>query len=132
MEARRLIEGMEKNYRVSDSEMEVMKMLWRQKEGIKQSQLLDLFTKEGKEWKRQTLNTFLSRLETKGLVIRERGLVRAAVEEEEYNFSQAQNAIDNMYGGKLSNFVAAFIRRNAVNKEDLEELNVYLKELENK
>lgn len=123
---------MEKNYRVSDSEMEVMKMLWRQKEGIKQSQLLDLFTKEGKEWKRQTLNTFLSRLETKGLVIRERGLVRAAVEEEEYNFSQAQNAIDNMYGGKLSNFVAAFIRRNAVNKEDLEELNVYLKELENK
>ena len=71
---------MERNYRVSDSEMEVMKMLWRQKEGIKQSQLLDLFTKEGKEWKRQTLNTFLSRLETKGLVIRERGLVRAAVE----------------------------------------------------
>ena len=94
--------------------------------------MLDLFTKEGKEWKRQTLNTFLSRLETKGLVIRERGLVRAAVEEEEYNFSQAQNAIDNMYSGKLSNFVAAFIRRNAVNKEDLEELNVYLKELENK
>ena len=45
---------------------------------------------------------------------------------------QAQNAIDNMYGGKLSNFVAAFIRRNAVNKEDLEELNVYLTELENK
>lgn len=126
------MEGMERNYRVSDSEMEVMKMLWRQKEGIKQSQLLDLFTKEGKEWKRQTLNTFLSRLETKGLVIRERGLVRAAVEEEEYNFSQAQNAIDNMYSGKLSNFVAAFIRRNAVNKEDLEELNVYLKELENK
>ena len=123
---------MERNYRVSDSEMEVRKMLWRQKEGIKQSQLLDLFTKEGKEWKRQTLNTFLSRLETKGLVIRERGLVRAAVEEEEYNFSQAQNAIDNMYSGKLSNFVAAFIRRNAVNKEDLEELNVYLKELENK
>ena len=123
---------MERNYRVSDSEMEVMKMLWRQKEGIKQSQLLDLFTKEGKEWKRQTLNTFLSRLETKGLVIRERGLVRAAVEEEEYNFSQAQNAIDNMYGGKLSNYVAAFIRRNAVNKEDLEELNVYLTELENK
>ena len=123
---------MERNYRVSDSEMEVMKMLWRQKEGIKQSQLLDLFTKEGKEWKRQTLNTFLSRLETKGLVIRERGLVRAAVEEEEYNFSQAQNAIDNMYSGKLSNFVAAFIRRNAVNKEDREELNVYLKELENK
>ena len=123
---------MERNYRVSDSEMEVMKMLWRQKEGIKQSQLLDLFTKEGNEWKRQTLNTFLSRLETKGLVIRERGLVRAAVEEEEYNFSQAQNAIDNMYGGKLSNFVAAFIRRNAVNKEDLEELNVYLTELENK
>ena len=115
---------MERNYRVSDSEMEVMKMLWRQKEGIKQSQLLDLFTKEGKEWKRQTLNTFLSRLETKGLVIRERGLVRAAVEEEEYNFSQAQNAIDNMYGGKLSNFVAAFIRRNAVNKEDLDRKSV--------
>ncbi len=29
MEARRLMEGMERNYRVSDSEMEVMKMLWK-------------------------------------------------------------------------------------------------------
>lgn len=118
---------MEKNYRISDSELEVMRMLWKQTEGIRQSQLLELFNKEGKEWKRQTLNTFLSRLEAKGLVIREKGLVWAGCEEEEYSFEQAKAAIDHLYDGKISNFVAAFLKKNAISGEEMKELNEYLK-----
>lgn len=119
---------MKSEYQVSDSELEVMKMLWQQKESIKQSQLLQLFENEGKEWKRQTLNTFLSRLEGKGLIKREKGLVSVVCDEEEYNFSQVKSAIDNLYGGKLSNFMAAFIKKEAVSKEDAEELYQYLRQ----
>lgn len=123
---------MERKYQISDSELEVMRMLWKQTEGIKQSQLLELFAAEGKEWKRQTLNTFLSRLETKGLIIREKGLVWAGCEEEEYNYAQVKGAIDNLYGGKLGDFLAAFIKKNAVSREEVRELGEYLNGLQNK
>ncbi len=123
---------MKSEYQISDSELEVMKMLWQQKESIKQSQLFQLFENEGKEWKRQTLNTFLSRLEGKGLIKREKGMVSVVCDEEEYNFAQVKSAIDNLYGGKLSSFIAAFIKKEAVSKEDAEELNQYLKTLKKK
>ena len=57
-------------YSMTEAESEVMEKLWDQEESIKQSHLLTLFEEDGKEWKRQTLNTFLSRLEEKGFVIR--------------------------------------------------------------
>ena len=120
---------MEKNYHASESELEVMRMLWKQTEGIKQSQLLELFTAEGQEWKRQTLNTFLARLETKGLVIREKGLVWAGCTAEEYGYAQVKGAIDELYDGKLVNFLAALVRKNAVSKEEVREMSEYLKGL---
>ncbi len=44
-----------------------MEKLLEQTESIKQSALLALFMEDGKAWKRQILNTFLERLEKKGL-----------------------------------------------------------------
>ena len=119
---------MKSKYNISDSEREVMEMLWKQKEAIKQSELLTLFAKEGKEWKRQTLNTFLARLEEKELVVRESRMVKAAYTEEEYNCLQMKEAIGQMYGGKLSNFVLAFTKEHGISKEDEEELFRLLQE----
>lgn len=113
---------MKNKYSISDAEREVLEMLWKQTESIKQSQLLLLFEEDGKEWKRQTLNTFLSRLEEKGLVKRENRMVSAVYGKEEYDCLQMKEAIDNLYGGKLSNFVAAFAKRNTISEEDAEEL----------
>lgn len=110
------------NYNMSDAEREVMEKLWEQAESIKQSSLLALFTEEGKAWKRQTLNTFLERLEKKGLVIRENRMVKASCSKEEYNLMQMQTAIDYMYDGKLSNFVAAFAKINAIDEKEAENL----------
>lgn len=113
---------------ISEAELEVMEKLWDQEDSIKQSQLLALFEADGKEWKRQTLNTFLSRLEDKGLVERENRLVRAVYSREEYNYMQMKSAIDHMYEGKLSNLVAAFVKKNTINESEAEAL---LKIIEN-
>lgn len=113
---------MRSKYHISDTEYEVLKMLWKQKESVRQSQLLELFQKEGKEWKRQTLNTFLSRLEEKGLVKREKGMVCASLGEEEFKFCQMQNALERLYDGRISSFVAAFQKKQALSKEEVEEL----------
>lgn len=82
---------------VSDAELEVMEMLWDQKSAIKQSQLLTLFNEDGKTWKRQTLNTFLSRLEDKGLIKRENRLVEPLCGREEYYNMQMKAVIERMY-----------------------------------
>ena len=113
---------------MSDSEQEVMEKLWDQGPSIKQSQLLTLFEEDGKEWKRQTLNTFLSRLEEKGLVKRENRMFEPVYSREQYNFMQMQEAINHMYGGKISNFVAAFTKENGIDHKEAEEL---IKILEN-
>lgn len=109
-------------FNISEAEQEVMEKLWDQEDSIKQSQLLALFEADGKEWKRQTLNTFLSRLEDKGLVERENRMVKAVYSREEYNCMQMKAAIDHMYEGRLSNFVAAFVKKNTVSKNDVKEL----------
>lgn len=123
---------MRSKYNISDSEREVMEMLWKQKAEIKQSALLELFQKEGKEWKRQTLNTFLSRLEEKGLVVRQSRMVKATYAEEEMNQLIMKEAIDTMYQGKISNFVMAFAEREGLQESDVKELekliNKYTKE----
>ena len=113
---------MKKIYNLSDAEMEVMEKLWDQEGGIKQSQLLALFEADGKEWKRQTLNTFLSRLEGKGLVKRENRIVEVVYSREEYNDMQMKTVIDQVYGGKLSNLVAAFVKRNSISEGETEKL----------
>lgn len=112
---------------ISAAEREVMEKLWDQQGGIKQSQLLALFEADGKEWKRQTLNTFLSRLEDKGLVERKNRVVTPVYSREEYNYMQMKAAVDHMYGGRLSNFVAAFARKNTINESEAQELIDILK-----
>ncbi len=113
---------MKSKYNFSDSEREVMEMLWKQDAEIKQSALLVLFQKEGKEWKRQTLNTFLSRLEEKGVVVRQSRMVKAAYTEEEMNRLIMKEAIDTMYQGKISNFVMAFAEKGGLQKDDVKAL----------
>ena len=118
--------NMKKFYDVSDAEMEVMEKLWEQEGGIKQSELLALFEADGKTWKRQTLNTFLSRLEEKGLLKRENRIVKVVYSREEYNGMQMKTVIDHMYGGRLSNFVASFIKRNSISESEMKELIEFL------
>lgn len=113
---------MKKSFNISDAEQQVMEKLWEQEGGLKQSQLLSLFEADGKEWKRQTLNTFLSRLEDKGLVKRENRLVWATYSREEFNYMQMKAAIDHMYEGRLSNLVAAFVKKNTINEKEAQEL----------
>lgn len=117
---------MKKIYDVSDAEMEVMEKLWEQEGGIKQSELLALFEADGKTWKRQTLNTFLARLEEKGLLKRENRIVKVVYSREEYNGMQMKTVIDHMYGGRLSNFVASFVKKNSISESETKELIEFL------
>lgn len=109
-------------FHVTEAEQEVLEKLWDYEEGIRQPQLLALFTAEGKEWKRQTLNTFLSRLEEKGLVTRENRIAKPRYTREEYHYMQVKSDIDTFYGGQVSRFLAAFKKDKQLKKGDSEEM----------
>jgi len=113
---------MRRNTFASEAEREVLEKLWDLDGGIKQSKLLALFEADGKEWKRQTLNTFLSRLEEKGLVTRENRIVRPNYSREEYHYNQLKAAIDDLYDGHLCEFVAAFVKKNTISENEAAEL----------
>ncbi|MBD5491454.1 MAG: BlaI/MecI/CopY family transcriptional regulator [Lachnospiraceae bacterium] len=107
---------------ISDSELEVMEMLWKQGSRIKQTELLAVSVASGKNWKRQTLNTFLSRLESKGLVKRANRTVETIYSRDEYSYIQVKAAIDCLYDGQLSDFMLAFAQNNEITEKNAKEL----------
>ena len=80
------------NYRLSESEEQIMSFLWENNGPVKTGMIMDYFWKTvGKDWKRQTLNTLLIRLEDKGVIIRRRGIVEAKYTKEELLHIECQD-----------------------------------------
>lgn len=109
---------------LSDSEMEIMKVIWELAGPVTTSQLLELFAYKG--WKVQTLSTFLTRLTEKGVLRAEkRGknkLYSPALTQADYHKQEAKYVIDSMYHGSLLDFLAAFYGGQGISKTELEEL----------
>lgn len=111
---------------LSETEMKLMKVIWRMGRPVKSNELLDIFfEKEGKEWKGQTIATFLSRLVDKGLLIIEReGRPNTYIPRlsfKEYKRREAQNVLKTMYQGSINSFLATLYDDN-ISPEELEEL----------
>ena len=117
-------------YNISDAERDVMEVLWQFPEGIKQSALLEAVNASGKDWKRQTLNTLITRLMEKGLINRESRHVCAAMTKAEYCNLQVEEVIADVYGGKFGGLVLAFAQSGKITKEDVGELKKLLTEYE--
>ena len=104
------------------TELEVMETLWKLESKMKQPQLLQVFEANGKSWKRQTLNTFLTRLENKGLVKREKGFVEPVYNRREFGYRQMKLAIEYLFDGSLCDMVLAYTERGAIKKKEAKEL----------
>lgn len=120
------------SYKLAAAEQEVMKVLWENGGTLSTGDLLDQMKLRGKNWKRQTLNTLLARLEEKGVVNRPRAMVEASMSEKELKQLQAKEILDNFYGGKLKNFCAALIGDAKLNAQEAASLNNMIDELQKK
>ncbi|MCM1185208.1 MAG: BlaI/MecI/CopY family transcriptional regulator [Lachnoclostridium sp.] len=109
-------------YKISDAEQSVLEMLWKCGGEIKQTELLQQFEESGKEWKRQTLNTLITRLAEKGLVTRENRVVKAVFSEKEFYNRKMEEMIDRTYYGKLSSFISAFTEYRGISEEEMQEI----------
>lgn len=93
--------------KLTDTEMEVMQVIWKLNRSVTSSELLEIFSE--KSWKGQTINTFLSKLVDKGLLSVTRGKWRVnhyspCVTFKEYKKREAKSVLDTMYQGSMTTF----------------------------
>lgn len=118
---------------LSNTEYEIMKVLWELKEPIMATTLLDYFNENfNKNWKIQTLSTFLARLTKKGLIESKREgrsyIFWSVMTENEYKKNQAKNVLQNMYQGSLLNFLSALSGKEKLSQEEVNDLNKWIEE----
>lgn len=120
---------MKDSYRIADAERDVMEILWARSGLISTRELLSIMNEKGKNWKRQTLNTLLFRLEDKKIVVRRRGYVEAALSETELLQKQTQELLNNFYGGRFRNFCAALAGNDTITDAEADKLEALIDEL---
>lgn len=120
--------------KLSETEMEVMQIIWECSHPITSSELLDIFTeKKGKEWKGQTIATFLARLVEKGVLISTKKQGRTniylpRISPEEYRSKEAKSLLENLYKGSVKNFLATLYDGKELTKDDVTELRRWFAE----
>ena len=111
--------------RLSETETEVMHVIWGLASPVTVAQLLAIF-EQSKGWKTSTLSTILARLIDKGFLSKEmQGKINyysAKLSLPAYRKHEAQNLLANLYGGNIKNFVAALVDDEGISKQDMEDL----------
>lgn len=111
---------------LSETEMKLMKEIWNIGRPVTSNELLEIFSeKEEKEWKGQTIATFLSRLVDKGVLLLERegrpNTYVPRISFKVYKKREAQNLLDTMYKGSVKNFLAT-LYDDKVSSDELDEI----------
>ncbi|MCM1187629.1 MAG: BlaI/MecI/CopY family transcriptional regulator [Lachnoclostridium sp.] len=109
-------------YDMSTTEREIMEVLWEKGEKTMVRDIMDIFLERGKHWKRQTLNTFLARLEEKELITREPGRVEACFSKKVYQSRCCQEILELKFDGKFTNFFCAFYDGKPITEQEADEM----------
>lgn len=121
---------MKDDLKISESEWQLMELLWENGE-LTQPQLMQLL---GKKWNKNTVHTFLTRLCTKGYleVDREQSphIYRARVGREDCERQERQSFLERVYQGSVSRMVASFVKDADLKKEEVEALKKMLEEID--
>lgn len=120
---------MTKAQKISEAEMEVMKIIWSHGKGITSGEILQQLNKE-KSWKPTTIFTFLSRLVEKGVLKAEKrgksNLYTPLMSEKEYLCFEAKSFLNSTHRGSIKSFIAALYEGDGISKEEIEELKSWL------
>ncbi len=115
--------------RISDSELEVMKLLWQAEGALPVTEIREKLQR-AKGWEATTVKTLVSRLVSKGALRQERRNVfyySPLITEREYNAWATDSLIRRLYNGSARELVAALVRSEGLTQQDIEELRTMFK-----
>ena len=117
--------------RISETEWEVMKVLWA-KAPRSAGEVIETLTSTDPTWHPRTVKTFLTRLVgKKALGFRKEGrsyLYRPLVKETECVAAASDSFLDRVFGGSLKPMLAHFVEQRRLSPEEIRELKNLLDE----
>lgn len=115
--------------RISEAEWEVLGVLWK-KAPLTAAQVFEALP--GRQWKLNTVRTFLARLEAKGAVrAEESGPVKtfsAVLSREECVSDASQSFLERVFEGATASLLVHFAKSKRLSAAELAELEAILKE----
>ena len=111
-------------YKITGSELEVMKLLWRAENALPITEIREKLQKT-KGWEPATIKTLVGRLVNKGVVRQEKRNVfyySPLITEKEYSTWATQDLISRVYNGSARNLISALVNSDGLTQEDLDEL----------
>ena len=111
---------------ISESELVLMKIIWKNGGTALYSFVMDELEKEKNEWKKNTVLTLLSRLIEKKYLktkkIGRRNEYVALVTEQEYQATQTHSFLDKIYEGNVKNLVSTLLQQDILSADELKEI----------
>ena len=123
------------DYTLSDSELFVMKIIWRSEESLSLQDIAERVNRiYKKNWKPQTVSVFLGRIVKKNLLTSKRQgrqfYYYPTISEEEYRKKEAVKCVDTLGDGKADVFFAALSQARNLTEEEKEKIRGILNELD--
>jgi len=112
--------------RMSDAEKEVMQIIWAAGGSISSAWLIDELKSRNKDWKPNTVLTFLARLIEKGILIaKKHGRANeyiSLISEKEYKQFETRFFLDSVYDGSIKKFIAALYEGDDLTTDEINDL----------
>lgn len=115
--------------KISDSELEVMRLLWEARAPLPISDIR-IALQQRKGWEATTVKTLVNRLVAKEVLAQEKRNVfyyRPLVSQEEYKSWATDRLIDKLYRGSARNLVAALVNSESLSPSDIQELRDFFR-----
>lgn len=118
--------------KLSERERTVLEALWATG-GAPLGELADALRPDT-GWSRNTVLTYLTRMEAKGLVAIDKGnyphIYRAALDRADYQAQERRSFLRRVYQGSAGDLVAAFLKEEPISSEERARLRKLLDEME--
>jgi predicted transcriptional regulator len=121
------------NQKITDGELKIMKLFWRENRALTFTDLRELERTDG--WKKTTVQTVMERLRRKGTIVEVPGYDRRGdvahytptVTEEEFQLDESETLLDKAFDGSAVKMVAALRQGGKLNDDEIAELREYFK-----
>ena len=123
---------MEVIQRISESEMEIMRIIWTHGETITTAEIYKALPKD-KKWAQSTVLTFLSRLCDKGILATTKkgvsNIFTVKVTQSQYLAYETKHFLDTVHGGSPKSFIAALLEDEQISHDEIEKLKKWFMDL---
>lgn len=126
---------MDRKFGLSPSEYEIMEFLWSADHKLYFKEILEYFNNvKNKDWKKQTVSSFLKILQDNGHVCSDKSgkkyLYYAALTKQEHITCWLQKLCKDSFGNSLGNLLTAFSGGKKLDSKDADDLRAYLEKYE--